>query len=41
MAQIDNLLDKIKRRYEAEGIKQVRKRMEEDYSLYRMNPYDA
>ncbi len=41
MAQIDNLLDKIKRRFEAEGFKQVRRRMEEDYSLYRMNPYDA
>ena len=31
MAQIDNLLDKIKRRFEAEGFKQVRRRMEEDY----------
>ena len=41
MAQIDNYLDKIKRRFEAEGFKQSRKRMEEDYSLYRMNQFDA
>lgn len=41
MAKIDDLVDQINEVWESPGFRTRRTRMENDYGLYRMNPYDA
>ena len=41
MARIDDLVDQIEEVWDSPGFRTRRARMENDYGLYRMNPYDA
>ena len=41
MAKIDDLVDQIEEVWDSPGFRTRRTRMENDYGLYRMNPYDA
>ena len=41
MARIDDLVDQIEEVWDSPGFRTRRIRMESDYGLYRMNPYDA
>jgi len=41
VAKIDDLVDQINEVWESPGFRTRRTRMENDYGLYRMNPYDA